>query len=477
MNFPFYIARRYLFSKKSHNAINIISMVSVCGVVVATMALVCALSVLNGFVGLVSSMLGNFDPELKIQPVHGKVFDPTLPAVREVKELPEVALFCEVLQDNAQVRYRDRQITATVKGVDDTFGRLTRIDSILVDSRDGSFVLSDEVANYANLGVGTAFSLGVRPNYADPLEIYAPKRNEKVNLANPVASLNLEYAFVGGVYATNQQMYDENFVLLPLPMVRSLFDYEKEVSAIELSLVPGADINSVKSRIKSLLGDDFSVKDRYEQQEASFRMMQGEKWMIFLILCFILILALFNVIGSLSMLMIEKKEDVRTLRNVGADDRLIRRIFLFEGWMISGLGALIGIVIGGGKAVVKIGNDKLEGTVSSVTPLSKNGVISFTVQLKDDNNHCLRSGLKTDVYVMNAVKEDVMRMANASFYVGRGEYDLFVRTSDDELVKRKVQLGDSNFEYVEVVSGLQPGDVVVVSDMSSYKNKNKLKMR
>ena len=126
---------------------------------------------------------------------------------------------------------------------------------------------------------------------------------------------------------------------------------------------------------------------------------------------------------------------------------------------------------------MKIGNDKLEGTVSSVTPLSKNGVISFTVQLKDDNNPRLRSGLKTDVYVMNAVKEDVVRMANASFYVGRGEYDLFVRTSDDELVKRKVQLGDSNFEYVEVVSGLQPGDVVVVSDMSSYKNKNKLKMR
>lgn len=340
MNFPFYIARRYLFSKKSHNAINIISMVSVCGVVVATMALVCALSVLNGFVGLVSSMLGNFDPELKIQPVHGKVFDPTLPAVREVKELPEVALFCEVLQDNAQVRYRDRQITATVKGVDDTFGRLTRIDSILVDSREGSFVLSDEVANYANLGVGTAFSLGVRPNYADPLEIYAPKRNEKVNLANPVCLLEFGICFLSAAYMPlTSRCMTENFVLLPLPMVRSLFDYEKEVSAIELSLVPGADINSVKSRIKSLLGDDFSVKDRYEQQEASFRMMQGEKWMIFLILCFILILALFNVIGSLSMLMIEKKEDVRTLRNMGADDRLIRRIFLFEGWMISGLGA------------------------------------------------------------------------------------------------------------------------------------------
>ncbi len=346
MNVPFYIAKRYLFSKKSHNAINVISTVSVCGVAVATMALVCALSVLNGFVSLVSSMLSNFDPELKIVPAHGKVFDPSEPAIQQVKALPEVALWCEVLQDNAQVRYRDRQLTAVVKGVDESFGQLTRIDSILIDSRDGKFVLADEVVNYATLGVGTAFALGVRPNYADPLEIYAPKRDEKVNMANPVASLNLEYAFVGGVYATNQQMYDENFLLIPLSMARSLFRYEKEVSAVELALRPGTNLNSVKSQIKSLLGENFWVKDRYEQQEASFKMMQGEKWMIFLILCFILVLALFNVIGSLSMLMIEKKEDVRTLRNLGADDRLIRRIFLFEGWMISSLGALVGIGIG-----------------------------------------------------------------------------------------------------------------------------------
>ena len=346
MNVPFYIAKRYLFSKKSHNAINVISTVSVCGVAVATMALVCALSVLNGFVSLVSSMLSNFDPELKIVPAHGKVFDPNEPAIQQVKALPEVALWCEVLQDNAQVRYRDRQLTAVVKGVDESFGQLTRIDSILIDSRDGKFVLADEVVNYATLGVGTAFALGVRPNYADPLEIYAPKRDEKVNMANPVASLNLEYAFVGGVYATNQQMYDENFLLIPLSMARSLFRYDKEVSAVELALRPGTNLNSVKSQIKSLLGENFWVKDRYEQQEASFKMMQGEKWMIFLILCFILVLALFNVIGSLSMLMIEKKEDVRTLRNLGADDRLIRRIFLFEGWMISGLGAMVGIGIG-----------------------------------------------------------------------------------------------------------------------------------
>lgn len=321
-------------------------MVSVCGVVVVTIALVCALSVLNGFVGLVSSMLSNFDPELKIQPVRGKVFDSTLPAIQEVKRLPDVALFCEVLQDNALVRYRDRQIVATVKGVDDTFEKLTQIDSLLIDSRDGKFILSDEVVNYANLGVGTASSLGVRANFVDPLEIYVPKRDEKVNLSNPASSFNLEYAFVGGVYATNQQMYDENYLLLPLSLTRSLFHYEKEVSAIELSLRPGADVNSVKNQIKSLLGEDFFVKDRYEQQESAFKMMQGEKWMIFLILRFILLLALFNVIGSLSMLMIEKKGDVCTLRNMGADDSLICRIFLFEGWMISGFGVLIGIIIG-----------------------------------------------------------------------------------------------------------------------------------
>ena len=321
-------------------------MVSVCGVVVVTIALVCALSVLNGFVGLVSSMLSNFDPELKIQPVRGKVFDSTLPAIQEVKRLPDVALFCEVLQDNALVRYRDRQIVATVKGVDDTFEKLTQIDSLLIDSRDGKFILSDEVVNYANLGVGTASSLGVRANFVDPLEIYVPKRDEKVNLSNPASSFNLEYAFVGGVYATNQQMYDENYLLLPLSLTRSLFHYEKEVSAIELSLRPGADVNSVKNQIKSLLGEDFFVKDRYEQQESAFKMMQGEKWMIFLILCFILLLALFNVIGSISMLMIEKKGDVCTLRNMGADDSLICRIFLFEGWMISGFGVLIGIIIG-----------------------------------------------------------------------------------------------------------------------------------
>lgn len=343
MNVPFYIARRYLFSKKSHNAINIISMVCVCGVVIATIAVVCALSVYNGFNDLVAGMFSSFDPELKISPRTGKVFDPTMAEFQKVKQLPDIAYFGEVLQDNALVRYHDRQDIAIIKGVDDNFSHLTQIDSILID---GSFILKDEVADYATLGVGLSSKLGAKPGFASPLEIYVPKRDEKVNLSNPASSFNQEYAYIGGVFLINQQVYDEGYMILPLSLVRQLLKYDKEVSSIELKLTDGADISSVRKQIKAILGDQFTVQDRYEQQEASFKMMQVEKWMTFLILSFILAIALFNVVGSLSMLMIEKKDDVRTLRNMGASDSLIRRIFLFEGWMISGFGALIGIVIG-----------------------------------------------------------------------------------------------------------------------------------
>ena len=346
MNFPFYIARRYLFSKKSHHAINVISMISVCGVVVATLALVCALSVLNGFVSLVSSMFSSFDPELKIEARYGKVFDPQTRDFKTVEKLPELQVFSEVLQDNALVRYRDRQTVAMVKGVDDHFARLTQIDSLFLDCMEEGFILQDEVVNYAYPGVGLASTLGVRAHFVDPLEIFVPKRDEKVNLTNPATSFNQEYAYVGGVYTTNQQVYDENFLLLPLSLVRELVQYDQEVSSIEIGLRQGKAVHSIPKEIQKILGYHYSVKDRYQQQEASFKMMQAEKWMIFLILCFILMLALFNVIGSLSMLMIEKKADIQTLRNMGADDKLISRIFLFEGWMISAFGALLGIAIG-----------------------------------------------------------------------------------------------------------------------------------
>ena len=302
-------------------------MVSVCGVVVATIALVCALSVYNGFNDLLSSLFSNFDPELKIMPRKGKVFDPTSEEIRKVRELPGIVCFSEVLQDNALVRYRDRQGVATLKGVDEQYEKLAQIDSILID---GKFLLNDEVANYANMGIGLAFSLGINAGFVSPLEIYAPKREEKVNMANPASSFNLEYAYM----------------IVPLSLARSLFNYDKEVTAVELKVKDSGDIAPVKKEIQRILGGQYIVQDRFEQQEASFKMMQVEKWMTFLSLTFILAIALFNVVGSLSMLMIEKQEDVSTLRNMGADDSLIRRIFLFEGWMISGFGALIGVLIG-----------------------------------------------------------------------------------------------------------------------------------
>lgn len=343
MNFPFYIARRYLFSKKSHNAINIISMVSVCGVVVATIALVCALSVYNGFNDLVSTLFSSFDPELKITPRTGKVFDPQDSQIEKVKKLPSIDVWCEVLEDNALVRYDNRQVVAVVKGVDKSFEQLASIDSVLVD---GNFILQDDVVDYAIPGIGMASALGVNAGYLSPMEFYAPKRDEKINLSNPATSFQVSYAYAGAVFCINQQVYDENYILVPISLTRELFKYETEVSSIEIKLHPSSNFSSDKDEIASILGKDFIVQDRFEQQEASYKMMQIEKWMTFLILSFILAIALFNVVGSLSMLMIEKQEDVKTLRNMGASDALISRIFLFEGWMIAGFGALIGILIG-----------------------------------------------------------------------------------------------------------------------------------
>mgnify|MGYP000614164060 CR=1 FL=1 len=329
-------------------------MVSVCGVVVATIALVCALSVYNGFNDLVSSLFSNFDPELKIMPRKGKVFDPTSEEIRKVRELPGIVCFSEVLQDNALVRYRDRQGVATLKGVDEQYEKLAQIDSILID---GKFLLNDEVANYANMGIEKSLML---PQFvvfkAIVVSIHNAVEILKIILEfcygrivrhqNPASSFNLEYAYIGAVFRTDQQVYDDSYMIVPLSLARSLFNYDKEVTAVELKVKDSGDIAPVKKEIQRILGDQYIVQDRFEQQEASFKMMQVEKWMTFLILTFILAIALFNVVGSLSMLMIEKQEDVSTLRNMGADDSLIRRIFLFEGWMISGFGALIGVLIG-----------------------------------------------------------------------------------------------------------------------------------
>lgn len=345
MNLPFYIARRYLFSKKKHNAINIISGISVCGVALATLALVCTLSVFNGFQDMVAGFFTAFDPELKITIREGKVFEPQGAAFQEVRSLPEIAVWTETLEENAMVQYKDRQAMAIIKGVEDNFEELTFIDSLLYGA--GEFILHDSIVDYGVLGVELISELGTGLQFVDPLQVYAPKRNVRVNMANPSASFNRDYLFSPGVvFVVNQQKYDACYILTSLSFARNLFNYDTEVSAVELKLKPGADVTAVQRKIARILGDEFVVLDRYEQQADVFRIMEIEKFISYLFLTFILAIACFNVIGSLSMLILDKREDVETLRNLGADDRLIARIFLFEGRLISLFGALSGIVLG-----------------------------------------------------------------------------------------------------------------------------------
>ena len=345
MNFPFYIARRYLFSKKSHNAINVISAISVCGVALATLALVCTLSVFNGFQDLVSTFFTAFDPQLKIVPASGKVFDGKDKRIQLLKNIPEVALMCESVEDNALVQYQGKQAMAVVKGMEDNFDELTPIDTILFGR--GELLLHDEVVDYAIPGVQLLASLGTGVRFLDPLEIYAPKRGAKVNMANPAASFNSGNLFSSGlVFAVNQEKYDGSYIITSLQFARKLFQYTDEVSAVNLKLVAGADVDAVKRKIENVLGNDFRVLDRYEQQADTFRIMEIEKLISYLFLTFILMIACFNVIGSLSMLIIDKRDDAATLRNLGADERQIFRIFLFEGRMITFIGAVSGIVLG-----------------------------------------------------------------------------------------------------------------------------------
>ena len=345
MTFPFYIARRYLFSKKSHNAINVISGVSVCGVALATLALVCTLSVFNGFQDLVTTMFTAFDPEIKITAANGKVFDAQDERIQLLKELPEIEVFSESLEDNAMVQYKGRQTMVVIKGIEDNFNQLTAIDSILYGR--GDWILHDEVVDYAIPGIELVSVLGTGIRFLDPLEVYAPKRGVKINVANPSTSFESSYLHSSGlVFAVNQQKYDASYILTSLSFARDLFQYKTEVRSIELRLVANADLKKVKNEIRRILGNDFLVLDRYEQQADTYRIMEVEKLISYVFLSFILLIACFNVIGSLSMLIIDKRNDVVTLRNLGADDQLISRVFLFEGYMVTFLGALIGVGLG-----------------------------------------------------------------------------------------------------------------------------------
>lgn len=345
MNFPFFIARRYLFSKKSTNAINVISGISAVGVAVATMALVVTLSVFNGFHDLVASFFTTFDPQLKVTPVKGKTAPADDPILTKIKRLPQVAVATETVEDQALAMYGGRQAMVNIKGVENNFDSLTHIREILLG--DGTYELKVADISYGILGIRLAELLGTGYNYKYPLRIFAPKREGQLNMANPEEGFVEDELYSPGVlFCVKQAKYDRDYILTSIDFTRNLFGQQGMVSAVELRLKPGSDFEAVKAEMKEIAGGKYYVKDRYEQQDDTFNIMKIEKLIAYIFLTFILVVACFNIIGSMSMLIIDKRNDVVTLRNLGANDKQIVRIFLFEGRMISTIGAVVGILTG-----------------------------------------------------------------------------------------------------------------------------------
>ena len=341
-----HIAWRYLFSKKGHNAINIVSGVSAAAVGVVTAAMVCVLSVMNGFGALVEHMFSEFDPEIRITAAEGKSFQlDTLP-VQQALALPFVQATSEVVEEMALVRYKDHQQPARVMGVDSVFQQITHIDTIITD---GYFSVFDGAFDRCVMGRGLATQIGVNAHFVGAVHLYAPKRLERVNMLRPDEAFLHEKAFMAGTFAVNQTSYDDQLLLVSLPLARRLFQYDTlTVTALELQLDPKGHFSArqMKAQLRECLGEGYVVEDRYEQQSDFFRILKIEKLLTALLLAFILLIACFNVIGSLSMLIIDKQDDICILRHLGATPQIIRRIFLCEGWCIIVLGAVFGLVIG-----------------------------------------------------------------------------------------------------------------------------------
>lgn len=345
MNLPFYIAKRYLFSKKSHNAINVISAISVCGVALATLALVCTLSVFNGFHDLISSFFTHFDPDLKIETIKGKVFTPDGDVVRAIEATDGVEVVSLTLEDNAVAKYKESQAMVTIKGVDDNFQALTHIEEILHGNPE--FKLYDEYADYGIIGQGLMYLLGTGVQPFDPIEVYAPRKGGKVNLTNPMANFQRAPLYSPGtIFNINDSRYASSYIIASLDYARKLFGYTSEVTGIEVRLADEADVSRVKEALQATVGDTFTVKDRYEQQEATFKVVKMEKFITYLFLCFILMVACFNIISSVSMLILDKRDNASTLRSLGATDGMVSRIFIYEGNLIALIGALVGLVLG-----------------------------------------------------------------------------------------------------------------------------------
>lgn len=345
MNFPFYIAHRYLFSKKSTHAINVISFISVVGVAVATTALVIVLSAFNGFHDLVASLFTNFDPQIEIVPVVGKAAPSDDPILTQIRQLPEIDVATECVEDNALAVYQDRQAMVVIKGVDDNFAELTHITEILYG--DGEFGLRAANLNYGTLGIMLAQTLGTGARWRSPLRVYAPMKEGQLDLSDPAQGFVVDSLDSPGVvFQVKQSKYDARYIIVPISWARSLFGLQGMLSSLELRLKPGSNLDKVKAEIKQIAGDQYKVLDRYEQQDDTFKIMSIEKFFAYIFLTFILVIASFNIVGSISMLIIDKKGDATILRNLGATDKQIIRIFLFEGRMIAVIGAVAGVLIG-----------------------------------------------------------------------------------------------------------------------------------
>ena len=330
-----------MFSRKKNHIINWVSFISVCGVAVGTMALVCVLSVFNGFQGVIEDMFSAFDPPLRITAVQGKTFEPD--SIRQVLNHPFIETYCEVIEDNALLRYADKQLPVVVKGVPAHYASINSLDSILLD---GMFQVDERFLHTAVAGIGLVRTIGASVHFVEPIWLYVPKRQARVNVMQPDHAFNRDFVYLQGIFMVQQEKYDYQLLLIPLSMARSLYQYRTEVSAIELKVAQNIPVQQAQMELQSALGEKYVVKNRYEQQAEFYNMLQIEKWVTYLILSFILLIAVFNIIGSLSMLIIDKSSDVQLLQNLGATHQTIQRIFLLEGWLIAIVGALAGVVLG-----------------------------------------------------------------------------------------------------------------------------------
>ena len=342
MRLPVYIAKRYLFAKKSRNAINVISAVSVAGVSVGTMALIIILSVFNGLERMVSGIFNTFDPDIKITAAEGKTFVPDSARLNLLSDIKGVATWSLTLEENALLKYGDRQYIATIKGVDANYADVTEIDSAMWD---GEFVLrSENGREWAVPGLGVAQYLGIRVNFIEPLNIILPKKSAGLSM-NPENALKNKYIAIAGIFEVEKE-YDSKFVYIPLDLAQELIETDDALTNIEIRFDGTADPAAVQSDIKEIYKEGFTVQNRYEQQEIFYKVMRSERLAIFFILTLIIIIASFNIMGSLTMLIIEKQRDIEILKSLGANNDLIRRIFIFEGWLISIIGAAAGIILG-----------------------------------------------------------------------------------------------------------------------------------